>query len=100
LFQATGWAQTNHPPTFGTIYQRKIPAWFNEAKFGVFIVWGVIPFPAGRRKVNTLNGMATIFSMKAAQVKISRARLGQKFHLRPVRAAAHRRRFNAANGRR
>lgn len=44
LFQTPGWSQTNKP-TFDTIYQRKIPAWFNEAKFGVFIVWGVYSVP-------------------------------------------------------
>ena len=44
LLQSIGWTQTN-PPTFETIYQRKIPAWFNEAKFGVFIVWGVYSVP-------------------------------------------------------
>ncbi len=31
---------------FEKIYQqRKMPAWFNEAKFGVFIVWGVYSVP-------------------------------------------------------
>jgi alpha-L-fucosidase len=44
LFQTSGWSQTN-TPSFDTIYQRRIPAWFNEAKFGVFIVWGVYSVP-------------------------------------------------------
>jgi alpha-L-fucosidase len=45
LLQSTGWTQTN-TPSFDTIYQqRKMPAWFNEAKFGVFIVWGVYSVP-------------------------------------------------------
>jgi alpha-L-fucosidase len=44
LFQTSGWSQTN-TPGFDTIYQRRIPAWFNEAKFGVFIVWGVYSVP-------------------------------------------------------
>ncbi len=44
FFQNTGRTQTN-PPSFDTIYQRKIPTWFNEAKFGVFIVWGVYSVP-------------------------------------------------------
>lgn len=44
VFQNTGRTQTN-PPSFDTIYQRKIPAWFNEAKFGVFIVWGLYSVP-------------------------------------------------------
>jgi alpha-L-fucosidase len=37
-------AQTE-TPTFDKIYQRKIPTWFNEAKFGVFIVWGIYSVP-------------------------------------------------------
>jgi alpha-L-fucosidase len=44
LFQSLGWAQ-NAKPTFDKIYQRKMPAWFNEAKFGVFIVWGIYSVP-------------------------------------------------------
>ena len=44
LFQTSGWSQTN-TPSFDTIYQRRIPSWFNEAKFGVFIVWGVYSVP-------------------------------------------------------
>ena len=44
LLAGAGRAQTN-TPTFASIYQRKIPAWFNEAKFGVFIVWGVYSVP-------------------------------------------------------
>jgi alpha-L-fucosidase len=45
LLQGTGWTQTN-TPSFETIYQqRKMPAWFNEAKFGVFIVWDVYSVP-------------------------------------------------------
>jgi alpha-L-fucosidase len=45
LLQNMGWAQTDSP-AFSRIYQqRKMPAWFNEAKFGVFIVWGVYSVP-------------------------------------------------------
>ncbi|MDR3378769.1 MAG: alpha-L-fucosidase [Verrucomicrobiae bacterium] len=50
LLCVTGWAQTNRTPTFDAIYQRKIPAWFNEAKFGVFIVWGVYSVPGWAQK--------------------------------------------------
>lgn len=32
-------------PDFDQIYEREIPEWFNEAKFGVFIVWGVYSVP-------------------------------------------------------
>lgn len=32
-------------PSFDEIYQRKTPAWFNEAKFGIFVVWGIYSVP-------------------------------------------------------
>ena len=44
LWPMAGGAQTNGPG-FDAIYPRKMPAWFNEAKFGVFIVWGVYSVP-------------------------------------------------------
>ena len=55
LFHSAGWTQTanlanpsdpaNPANPIDAIYQRKMPAWFNEAKFGVFIVWGVYSVP-------------------------------------------------------
>lgn len=42
--QNIGFAQ-KETPTFDQIYKRKMPTWFNEAKFGVFIVWGIYSVP-------------------------------------------------------
>ncbi len=36
------------PPDFKILYQRPIPGWFNEAKFGIFVVWGPYSVPAYR----------------------------------------------------
>ena len=33
-------------PTFESIYQRSIPEWFNQDKFGIFVVWGPYSVPA------------------------------------------------------
>jgi alpha-L-fucosidase len=44
MIMPCGRAQTD-TATFGRIYERKIPAWFNKAKFGVFIVWGIYSVP-------------------------------------------------------
>ncbi|VGO19064.1 alpha-L-fucosidase [Pontiella sulfatireligans] len=34
-------------PTFETIYEnREIPSWFNEDKFGIFVVWGLYSIPS------------------------------------------------------
>ncbi len=38
-------AQT-YKPTWESIDQRPIPAWFDDAKFGIFIHWGVYSVPA------------------------------------------------------
>jgi alpha-L-fucosidase len=33
-------------PTFEKIYERKIPKWFNQDKFGIFVVWGPYSVPS------------------------------------------------------
>ena len=33
-------------PTFEKIYERKIPEWFNQEKFGIFVVWGPYSVPS------------------------------------------------------
>ncbi len=33
-------------PTFEKIYQREIPEWFNQDKFGIFVVWGPYSVPS------------------------------------------------------
>lgn len=36
----------NKQPKFDAIYKREIPKWFNEAKFGIFVVWGPYSVPS------------------------------------------------------
>lgn len=38
-------AQSAHP-NFDSIYKRPIPSWFNEAKVGIFVVWGPYSIPS------------------------------------------------------
>lgn len=33
-------------PNFETIYKREIPKWFNQDKFGIFVVWGPYSVPS------------------------------------------------------
>ena len=33
-------------PTFEKIYERNIPEWFNQDKFGIFVVWGPYSVPS------------------------------------------------------
>ncbi|WP_206680682.1 alpha-L-fucosidase [Hymenobacter polaris] len=41
-------AQALYAPTWSSLDQRPVPAWFTEAKFGIFIHWGVYSVPAYR----------------------------------------------------
>lgn len=48
---ASAWSEENQParryePNWESIDRRPMPAWFNEAKFGIFIVWGVYSVPS------------------------------------------------------
>ena len=45
LFTGTLSAQT-YQPTWDSIDKRPTPAWFTEAKFGIFIHWGTYSVPA------------------------------------------------------
>lgn len=45
ILTATLAAQT-YQPTWESVDKRPMPAWFNEAKFGIFIHWGVYSVPA------------------------------------------------------
>jgi len=41
-------AQSAYEPTWSSLDQRPIPQWFTDAKFGIFIHWGVYSVPAYR----------------------------------------------------
>ncbi|WP_324672555.1 alpha-L-fucosidase [Hymenobacter sp. GOD-10R] len=41
-------AQPSYEPTWSSLDQRPIPQWFTDAKFGIFIHWGVYSVPAYR----------------------------------------------------
>jgi len=44
-FAATSFAQ-QYQPNWQSLDTRKIPAWFNQSKFGIFIHWGVYSVPS------------------------------------------------------
>ena len=39
-------AQNDYQPTWESINSRPVPQWFEDAKFGIFIHWGVYAVPA------------------------------------------------------
>src|SRR5438132_7156326 len=46
LIAASIAANAQYQPTWDSIDKRPTPAWFTEAKFGIFIHWGVYSVPA------------------------------------------------------
>lgn len=45
-----------YQPDWSSLDNRPIPEWFNHAKFGIFIHWGVFSVPAWRKVSNSLFG--------------------------------------------
>lgn len=46
LLSLTGIAQKTYQSTWESIDSRPVPAWFEDAKFGIFIHWGIYSVPA------------------------------------------------------
>ena len=46
LYSSQLFAQKTYQSTWGSIDSRPVPAWFEDAKFGIFIHWGVYSVPA------------------------------------------------------
>jgi len=46
LLALTGLSAQTYSPTWDSINKRPTPAWFTDAKFGIFIHWGVYSVPA------------------------------------------------------
>ncbi|MCL5005677.1 MAG: alpha-L-fucosidase [Acidobacteria bacterium] len=46
-FPLTAWCQTRpYQPSWASLNQRPVPQWYDQAKFGIFIHWGVYSVPA------------------------------------------------------
>jgi hypothetical protein len=61
--------RSRHPPARATAPNGERMKWFNEARFGMFIHWGVYAVPAasGRGKTPTASGFPTPTKMPAAK---------------------------------
>ena len=46
LFTSQLFAQKNYQPTWESIDSRPVPTWFEDAKFGIFIHWGLYSVPS------------------------------------------------------
>lgn len=67
-----------YEPSWESLDSRPIPEWFNEAKFGIFIHWGVYSVPAWRPLDNALYG--SYAEWYYASVMGDYKRGGQEFH--------------------
>jgi len=47
-FGSLAFSQAKYQPTWASLDSRPIPGWFGEAKFGIFVHWGVYSVPAYR----------------------------------------------------
>src|SRR5690349_9174167 len=46
LYCSAIFAQDKYEPTWSSLSKRPIPAWFTNAKFGIFIHWGLYSVPS------------------------------------------------------
>lgn len=46
LFLLMGGCYCQYKPTWESIDSRPLPEWFDQAKFGIFIHWGVFSVPS------------------------------------------------------
>jgi len=65
-------------PTWASLDQRPIPAWFQEAKFGIFVHWGIYSVPAWRPLDSKL--YASYAEWYYARVIGDQAKGGDAFH--------------------
>ena len=50
LCSSYGFSQENYEPTWDSLDKRETPAWFSDAKFGIFIHWGLYSVPGYTNK--------------------------------------------------
>ncbi len=76
-FAVNTYAQ-KYDPTWESLDSRPIPHWFEDAKFGIFIHWGVYSVPSWRRLEPGL--YASYAEWYYARVMYNDKNGGRKFH--------------------
>ena len=56
VLRVGGRTRSDSKPTWESVDARPTPAWWGDAKFGIFIHWGVYSVPAFARRANTPSG--------------------------------------------
>ena len=82
-------AEPRYEANWTSLDQRPTPEWFLDAKFGVFMHWGVYSVPPGAKLGSTRNGIGTNIRQEAGQrlVAIPRQELWRELRLPGLRAA-------------
>ncbi|MFT4031796.1 MAG: alpha-L-fucosidase [Siphonobacter sp.] len=79
-------AQTHYEPTWASIDSRRVPTWFEDAKFGIFIHWGLFSVPAygptARDGVGVYDRYAEWYWYKWLDPKGKTYKIFQDFHNR------------------
>jgi alpha-L-fucosidase len=76
-----GWSGgPQYQPTWESLDKRPIPTWFQDAKFGIFIHWGVYSVPAWRKVTSGL--YASYAEWYYARVMFDEETGGREFHVR------------------
>ncbi len=73
-------ASQKYKPSWESLDQRPIPEWFLDAKFGIFIHWGVYSVPAWRRVTEGL--YASYAEWYYARVMFDKESRGREFHIK------------------
>ena len=77
IFSQPAWSQM-YEPSWKSLDERPIPSWFEDAKFGIFIHWGVYSVPAWRKLESGL--YASYSEWYYARVMYNPENGGQEFH--------------------
>ena len=75
-------SQQKYEPTWESLDKRPIPEWFLDAKFGIFIHWGVYSVPAWRKV--TEGRYASYAEWYYARVMFDPENGGEEFHNREL----------------
>ncbi len=73
-------APQNYQPSWESLDQRPVPGWFLDAKFGIFIHWGVYSVPAWRKVTKGL--YASYAEWYYARVMFDEESGGRDFHIK------------------
>ncbi len=85
IFFFSTFSQAQYEPNWESLDKRKTPEWFKDAKFGIFIHWGVYSVPAYRPFIKNDEGetvMSGIYAEWYAPDVMYKPELNDSFHIK------------------